>query len=221
MAILRPRSLAATLDAANEALFFGRKIDRSEGFAAAEWIAARQGLKGSYSGMFAPTEFDFKQGFRVFTGERFKSRAGTGCKLGNEAARTLLLLDAHGEFKDALSRAAGGMEERLQGTEGRYCCGSCSVAVWRNLLAGGLSRSAERLANGLKELKAYRDGKGKWRSFPFWYTLLALSEMDLPAVKAELRYAAPAVERALARRVKRDKYDARRREVAERILAKA
>jgi hypothetical protein len=32
-----------------------------------------------------------------------------------------------------------------------------------------------------------RDGKGGWRTFPFWYTMLALSEIELPGAGAEIR----------------------------------
>ena len=51
--------------------------------------------------------------------------------------------------------------------------------------------------HGLRVLAGYRtDGRG-WRRFPFYYTLLALTEIDLPAARAELRWAAPAAERSL------------------------
>ena len=43
-------------------------------------------------------------------------------------------------------------------------------------------------------LKKCRKGESQWRVFPFWYTLLALVEMDLPAAVAEMRYVAPRCE---------------------------
>ena len=34
-----------------------------------------------------------------------------------------------------------------------------------------------------------RDGQGGWRAFPFWSTVLALTEMDRAEARRELRYA--------------------------------
>jgi hypothetical protein len=68
MALIRTTSLAATLDAVDDALFFGRQLSSKERAEAAGWIAARQGLPRSYAGMFAPTDYDFAHWPRVFTG---------------------------------------------------------------------------------------------------------------------------------------------------------
>ncbi|MHC4715227.1 MAG: hypothetical protein ACYTAN_18485 [Planctomycetota bacterium] len=224
MGIVRKSSLAATLDAVNEVYFFGGGRSRVERAEAAKWIASRVGLKGSYELMPAPTKADFEKGVAVFTGERFRSGVGTGCKLGNEALRALILLDAGGrEVKDALERAKGAMSRRIAkaGWTGRYCCGSCAVATWRNALVGGLERPQRILAAGVRILKKYRDGKGGWRTFPFWYTLLALSEIDTPAARAEKRHAAPLCERFLERAARRDKFARRRWIIAEGVLARA
>ena len=56
------QSLGKTLDAVNEAYFFGRAIPKSERVNVAKWIANRQGLPNSYANMFAPTEKDMKEG---------------------------------------------------------------------------------------------------------------------------------------------------------------
>ena len=39
----------------------------------------------------------------------------------------------------------------------------------------------------------------EWRAFPFWYTVLALTDMDQDAARRELRYASPRI-RAEAKR---------------------
>jgi hypothetical protein len=103
---------------------------------------------------------------------------------------------------------------------GTYCCGKCSVALWRHLAAGGLERPERHLAAAMEGLRRSRDGAGRWRRFPFHYTLLALSEIALPAAVEEMRYAAPTLERLLARRQADGPFERRRRVVAERILAK-
>jgi hypothetical protein len=73
MKIVNPNSLAATIDAINEAYFFEKPLPKSQKEKAAKWIANRQGLPHSYRGLFAPTERDFRQGFKLFTGERVRT----------------------------------------------------------------------------------------------------------------------------------------------------
>jgi hypothetical protein len=63
-----------------------------------------------------------------------------------------------------------------------------------------------------------RDGEHQWRRFPFWYTVLALSEMDSAEAKAELKYAAPALEQAASRALPSSMYARRRHELAVRAL---
>lgn len=234
MRLINAQSLAETLDAIDEALFFGRPLPKSQRAKAAKWIAARQGLPGSYCGMFAPTARDFKEGIRLFTGERLATWAGTAHVLGEEACRALILLKAPGkEVRRALAAAGDGIAARLAGSEqreanagrpfhGRYCCGKCSVALWRHLAAGGLEQVGPRrwLAAGVKGLRTRRDGQGRWRGLPFYYALLALSEIDLPAAVGEMKYAAPLCERLLKRSPRRDKYARRRRALAERVLGR-
>jgi len=223
MQLVKEGSLALTLDAVNEALFVGRLVPRAARVEAATWIARRQGLPGSYASMFAPTEQDFIEA-RVFTGETIASRAATGHILGEEAIRALQLLGVKtSEVRAALARAEEGMEGRVTDTPsqpmGMYCCGTCSCAYWRNLAAGGLTRAQARLVQGMKDMKTRRLGTGKWRFFPFFYAVLALTEIDLPGARAELRYAAPVLERYLHRVATDNIISQRRHAVAERALA--
>ena len=220
-------SLGATLDAVNEALFFEQRFTKAGRVAGAAWIASRQGLPRSYRGMFAPTARDYTGGARVFTGEKIASRVGTAHILGEEALRVLLVLGVDTTaVRSAIANAQAEMEAGLRGADGRghstgmYCCGICSCAYWRALTADGFSHSERRLAAGMAELKARRQGTGKWRIFPFYYTVLALTDVDLSAAVAELRYAAPALERYLKQPERNDPYHHRRRAVAERALAR-
>lgn len=225
MRLVKPNSLAATLDAINEAMFFARKLSRAEQAGAAQWIASRQGLPRSYAGMFAPTAYDFRHWPRVFTGEPLGSNASTAHILSEEACRALILLasPAKGPVA-ALATATANFLERLDQNHRRksgfFCCGICSVALWRQLAVGGLDDPEKRLASGLKYMKTMRDGKGRWKRFPFHYSLLALSELDSRAALSEMRYAAASAERSLRRDTGRNKYARRRRMVMERVLAK-
>ncbi len=223
--LVHPESLAATLEAVEEAFFHRRPLAGRLRVETAAWIAARQGGPGAYAGMFSPAPQD-RGGVRVFTGEVVESGAATAHILGEEACRALILLKAPNPgIQEALARARVGMLTRLLdaeargGTRGMYCCGKCSVAMWRHLLVGGLADPERRLVAGLRALKDHRTGDGKWRVFPFFYTLLALLEIDSPLARSELRYAAPMADRYL-RRTPSGPYELRRQEVMRRVLAR-
>ena len=227
MKILHVNSLANTLDALNEVFFTGGSVPRNEKRSLVRWLAGRQGLPGAYRGMFAPTQADYRRGIKLFTGERVTSGAAIGHVLGEEASRAMILLDGNlPEAREALKKSNKGMIKALMSCEtstrvrGFYCCGTCSAALWRHLAVGGLSKSKRRLLAGLTVLKKYRDGTGKWRRFPFYYTLLALSEIDRKLAANEIRYVAPVCERLLKRYRAKTKIAKRRKILLERILAR-
>jgi len=67
---------------------------------------------------------------------------------------------------------------------------------------------------GVEQLRASRDGKGAWRKHPFWYTVLALSEMEFKAAANELRYCEPVLRAAAARVARSGVHAARRHQLA-------
>jgi hypothetical protein len=224
--LIKRTSLSQTIDAFNAAQLDGRALAADERDQVAHWIAARQGLPGSYGGSFAGFPSERSKGIVLFTGERIASASARHI-LGEESSRALRLLRVRGrdvtralEAADeglmrCLARAAEGPRKT---NPGLFCCGKCSVGVWRNLLAGGLNRRAERLRRGVLHLRSVRDESHGWRKFPFWYTVLALSEMDGGEAKTELRYAAPALERTASRAVPAAVYARRRHALAVRAL---
>jgi hypothetical protein len=220
-------SLAETLDAVHESFFYSNNIPESDRIQTARWIASRVGIPGCYAGMAAPAKNDFSNGIRTFTGEWVRSKAGISHVLGEEACRVLLQLNISEPLvKEALHRATEGMLQRLIANEttgevqGLYCCGTCSVAYWRHILAGGLDKNKARLAAGIQTLKSLRTGDGRWRRFPFAYTLLALSEINSSPAIEEIQYAAPVMERYLKRCIIGDKYAGRKQTLYKLILAK-
>ncbi len=223
MKLLYKTSLAKTIDAINEALFFDKKIPASLKKEAVKWIAGRQGLPGSYAGkLFALTKKDFESDILLFTGEKIKSGAGKAHILGEETCRILTLLDPKNK---ALAKAQKGMEELLAGhlagghEFGTFCCVTCTCALWRNAAAGRLKNSKKLLDAGLKILKSNRDDKGRWGRFPFYYTLFTLSDIDSPKAKAELNYCQSACEKSLKRLLKKnDIISKRRRKIIERVI---
>jgi hypothetical protein len=120
------------------------------------------GAAGAYGGTFAGFASERSNGIVLFTGERIASASARHI-LGEEASRALRLLrvrdrsvtralDAADEgLMQCLARAA---EDPRKSNPGLYCCGKCSVGLWRNLLAGGLTRregttAARRLASAI------------------------------------------------------------------------
>ena len=88
-----------------------------------------------------------------FTGERTTSASARHIS-GEEACRVLRLLnvksrtvnDALREATDALQRCLirgeEAMDHRMGGNPGIFCCGRCSVSVWRHIVVGGFDRHA-------------------------------------------------------------------------------
>jgi len=227
MVTVNTESLGEAVDAANDAFFHRRSLAEPTRKELAVWIAQRRGKPGSYAGMFAPTGVDMRNGIRVYTGELVRSGAAIRHILGEEACRALILLSVEdSRIREALERATNGMLRRLRQTEdtskvhGMYCCGVCSVAYWRNVMVDGLDRNEERLMAGMIALRAHRTDDGRWRRFPFYYTLLALSDIKLRPALDEMRYAAPLLERYVKKRVLDSRFSERRHIICERILAK-
>src|SRR5688572_28717576 len=224
--MINKASLSKTVDAINAAHFDGRTHGAAERGRAARRIAGRQGLPGAYGGTFAGFPAERSKGIVLFTGERITSASARHI-LGEEASRALRPLRVRDpKVSQALRAADKGLlqclaraaEDSRRTNPGLFCCGKCSVGLWRNLLAGGLDRQEERLQRGAAHLRSMRDGKSGWRRFPFWYTVLALSEMGNPEATAELKYAAPELTRVANRSVPHGDYARRRHALAVRTL---
>ena len=231
-------SLARTVDVVNEAGFFQRTIPAADRESIAAFIVQRHNVPGTYARLFGLFPEERAQGIRLFTGERVTNAAARHIA-GEEACRALLILKAKSaSARGALTEATQDMLVRLGPADaagakpddgqvhwlwpyrgGTYCCGACSVSLWRHLTAGGLDDRDRRLARGLKCLATCRKGDGTWRVFPYWYTLSALVEMPIAEVAPELRYAANRCEAVLNRKGA-DVYAVRRQELARRVLAR-
>ncbi len=212
-------TLVSDLDALNEVLFLNYPLIQAERNIFLTMIAARQVKDGPAAGLFSTPE-ENRAGLRLFTGERVRTALATGNVLAAECMRALVVLSPpHPVPADVLERAHG----NLRGACFTSCCtkGECaySSAAWmRYLAANGGRRSQEWLEHHLEVLKAHRDGSGRWWNFPFYYTLLALTEIDLPQASQELRYAAPACTQQQLRLSHDEEADRRRKVLATRVL---
>src|SRR6202008_1268280 len=134
-------SLSQTVDAVNAAHFEDRALTMGERRELARWIAARQGLPGAYSDTFAGFPSERSLGIVLFTGERITSASARHI-LGEEASRALRKLRVRDrDVTRALEGADSGLMRCLEraaadprnSNPGLFCCGKCSVGVWRNL----------------------------------------------------------------------------------------
>ena len=174
--ILDSSSLVSTLDNINAAFLSGDAIASKEGLEAARWIVSRQGEKGSYRGMPSPTQADFAQGIRVFTGERLVCASARHI-MGQEAARAAWLLGRTDPLvKKAYHQATSWMHETQDFQEsGTFCCGRCTLAFWRHAWVGDFDNKEAYIVKGLQWLNEMRSGDGKWRRFPFFYAIYTLA----------------------------------------------
>jgi len=70
----------------------------------------------------------------------------------------------------------------------------------------------------IQRLSESRDGGGRWKGFPFYYTLLVLSEIPSQDARTELQYAVPACQRAMKRISRKNPYSKIRHDVLSDVL---
>jgi len=228
MEYLDKTSLFKTIDNISEALLFDLKIPENEKLKVADFIIGQQ-HSGAYANTFAPTDIDLKQDLILLTGDKIKSRVGKCHVIGEEASRVLRKLNLQIEkVKTALKQADTGLQnfvnhwsQNSKHNYGMYCCKSCSCAFWINLASGGLKDNRKLLTAGLDHLKQYRDNKGGWKGFPYFYTVYVLNEISPVLAMDEMRYIAKSLENKLKRKKDNEnKYDLRRNYIYEQILNK-
>ncbi len=152
---------------------------------------------------------------RLVTGEPLRTRIAARAALAAELMRALR---PHAHAAEAVARVERWL---LAQCYANGCmvgeCAHAGVAVMRYLAASGRPDAPERLARHIEGIRQRRDGSGRWQGLPFFYTLLALSECGAIAAD-ELRYTAPACERALIRIQPDDPYAPRRQAILRRAL---
>jgi hypothetical protein len=200
MGLLQPGSVVATLRSLEEARLKGAPAGRRDIREALDWIARRYGIEGGERGLFAPTEADRGDPTPLFTGEPWWGGSHTGYVVGFESARALVLWERTDDWP--VAEAFAGIRDKWRTGApriGYYCCPGCTVARWRSLCAGQPTGWQDVIVAGLRRLAdtPLRDD-GTWggrsRGYPFYYTLLALSELPFEDVEAERRRVQPAAE---------------------------
>ena len=203
--------LIETIDRCNLAFFENQSLTALERYELVRGIAAN--VESETAALGGEDLF-------LFTGERLRTRAAASAILLEESARALILLDSPTvDGVMALEEA----RRRLAGkcfTDGCTLgeCAHAAVGWLRYLAVTDLPDTERRLEIGLRRVNALRDANGRWKGLPFYYTLLMLTELDLPLARRELRYAAPACEKLVGMQPGSEVFGQRRLAVLERVL---
>jgi hypothetical protein len=192
MITIRPTNLAATLDSTADALFYQQPIPDAIRKDVVTLLISRQVRSGSNSGFFIPFSTESAHPSRLFSGEPLKTGFARRHFQLIEAARVLNLLEMDGSL---VTESIQVSEQRMNSMcYSQFCskgeCKTLTVAYMRYLTCSALKDAPSRLSALLSKLVAHHDGKGKWNGFPYFYTLMMLSEADDPLATAELQYAA-------------------------------
>jgi hypothetical protein len=197
--ILVSESLQETLWRLEEVRQGFRSKSNADVQKALQWVLTRQGLQGSYFNLFMPTNQDISQGLRLLTGERMRSDAATRHILSEEALRTVIVWKL--ESSPAVKQALKSFNNLLEagGKDGSWCCYTCTMSFLKTLAVAKPNKWDNILEKGLNRIRKTRTPNGRWHGFPFYYTLLTLSEMDTSSARAELRHASKVAEKLLKR----------------------
>jgi hypothetical protein len=131
---------------------------------------------------------------RLPTGERLKTKLATSYIMSEEAARILhLLAPDDPAAAEAVARTAARLGETCFAVQ--HCtigeCAASFIGYVRFQRAVLGDAATPDITWRLKTLSEQRDGGGRWKRFPPYYTLLVLSELPLAAADDELDYAKP------------------------------
>ncbi len=213
-------SLSETIDAISVWLAEGEPLPAAEREDVVGWLLGRQILAGRGGGMFAPFPGEYEVGVRLFTGERLRTRVATRNVLTVESARILFALAGRrAAVRNALAQTSVAMRHACFAA--LHCvigeCAHSSIAYMRDAASDRRGDHRKWIEDHLHVIREHRDGKGRWKRFPFYYTLLALLEVGTPSANGELEYACPACRRVVNRASSGD-YVTRRRRILERVL---
>jgi hypothetical protein len=223
MMILHPTSLSDTLDSAAETVFYQKSILPPICNNLASMLISRQVQSGSNSGFFLPFASETRTQLTLLTGEPLRTEFACQNIQLIEAARLLVLI---GMDNPAAVRSVGLADRRMNTLcYSKFCakgeCKSLTLAYMRYLVAINTDEATIRVDQFLTKLAAYRDGKGKWQGFPYYYTLLMLSESDSPLAAHELEYTSPLFERLCKQDWSNDRYSSRSQSILHKINARS
>ncbi len=223
MTIVCPISLAGTLNSAADAFFYQKPIPAAHRQETASLLISRQIHSGSNSGFFIPFAAESEARSMLFSGEQILTEFARRHIQLIESARILELL---GVNNDTVTQSIRVADQRMSTScyNSKFCskgeCKSLTIAYMRYLTSCNVKDSITRLNSLLSKLASHRDGKGRWGGFPYFYTLLMLSEVDDPLATQELQYAAPQCEKQLGQIKSVDPISIRRQAIITKALSR-
>jgi hypothetical protein len=140
--------------------------------------------------LFYPTILEREDGIRLISGETPRTRLLANNSVELETLRLLALL---GQERASVLEVFSEADLRLkeQCFAGVCLTGECpaaSIAYLRYLTARDPYQYAAEIRHGLEIVKQNRSGNGRWKKFPFRFTLLWLTDLPLDFSGEELEY---------------------------------
>jgi hypothetical protein len=220
---IHPTSLFSTIDAAAEKLFHHESFTNTLRNEIVALILSRQCQTGANAGFFLPFTAESEAKVKLFSGEQLKTSLAQNHVPMVEAVRILKLLAPQGYASTQAIQLTNQRMEKM--CYSSFCakgeCKALTIAYLRYLSLDGTENSAIRINSHLDSLASHRDGKGKWGGFPFFYTLLMLSEITLPLAVQELQYTSPVCIKLKAQNWPGDPISKRRQEIIGAVLARS
>ncbi len=201
MSLDHPVSLFAAIDACSEDYLYRKTISFEDRQALVALFTSRQILSGPNSGFFTRDTTEPDERTQLFTGETLHTKLASRHIPLIEIPRLLILLAV---MDEASLRCIELADQRMRSMcYSEFCasgeCRALTIAYMRYLNAKESDKLAGRLSDFLEQLRTFRDGKGGWRGFPYFYTMLMLSELD-DIARYELEYSRPRLEKMAEQR---------------------
>jgi len=182
----------------------------------------RQIRAGRKAGLFALDPQDWNRGPRLWTGEPIRTKLAAEHVFSQEAARLL-----HGfggrepAVDEAVALAAGRLAETCYAV--RHCtigeCATSFIGYVRFLASVRGQDGWGDVSRRVQTLSQHRAPNGRWLRFPFFYTLLVLSELPKSVGENELVFARDAAARSIPRASIEEPYAGRRAQLLRDVLA--
>jgi hypothetical protein len=220
--IIYPTSLSATIESASECFLHQQPLNNLQSEEITSLLVGRQVLSGKNAAFFLPFTSEKETQPRLFTGEPLRTDFAYRHIQMIEATRLIVLLGIENvAVQHSISRSEQCMDASCYS---KFCakgeCKAISIAYMRYLACFAHKDPDSKLPHFLTHLGSSRDGKGRWRGFPFFYTLLMLTELDDAVASQEIEYAAPACEKWLDQLDTPDHFSIRRRHILSYVLSR-
>jgi hypothetical protein len=207
----------------SEAYFYGTPITEDQRLQVARQLTTPHNYSWLNNGFINHPGPKNRAQTRLFSGELIRTNFAQRHLQLIETTRLFILLDVSTtSVEQFILRAKKLMRSACYAgfcTKGE--CKALSIAYMRYLAVKATADAGERIRARLNQLSAHRDGNGKWDGFPYYYTLLMLSETVDALSRAELSYAAPRVEKLLARGKSSGPFAERRQTILVHALARS